>query len=165
MIWLLKYWRYAAGAALLAGLLWGLHSYGQKRFEAGAASVQARWDADEAEEKRVADEATAQARMQDAADAARNEVIISDYEAKVAAAESERDRTLRLLQRARTTTDTIRASQVAGLTEALGASEEGRDEAIRRAAELDGAIADLRKEAGQNADQLDALIAEVKPQM
>ncbi len=48
---LLRNWRLAAGAALLAGLLWALPSYGQRRSEAGAASVQAQWDAEKAQIK------------------------------------------------------------------------------------------------------------------
>ena len=45
IIFALKHWRYMAGAAVLAfaGLM--VHAYGRSRYNAGAASVQAKWDA------------------------------------------------------------------------------------------------------------------------
>lgn len=45
MIFVIKHWRYLAGAAVLAlaGLM--VHAYGRSRYNAGAASVQAQWDA------------------------------------------------------------------------------------------------------------------------
>ena len=45
MIFALRNWRYLAGAAILAlaGLM--VHAYGRSRYNAGAASVQAKWDA------------------------------------------------------------------------------------------------------------------------
>ena len=45
IIFALKHWRYLAGAAVLAfaGLM--VHAYGRSRYNAGAASVQAKWDA------------------------------------------------------------------------------------------------------------------------
>ena len=45
MIFVIKHWRWLAGAALLtfAGLM--VHAYGRSRYNAGAASVQAKWDA------------------------------------------------------------------------------------------------------------------------
>ena len=45
MIFALKHWRWLAGAAVLAfaGLM--VHAYGRSRYNAGAASVQAKWDA------------------------------------------------------------------------------------------------------------------------
>ena len=45
MIFVIKHWRYLAGAAVLAfaGLM--LHASGRIRYNAGAASVQAKWDA------------------------------------------------------------------------------------------------------------------------
>lgn len=45
LIFALKHWRYLAGAAVLAfaGLM--VHAYGRSRYNAGAASVQAKWDA------------------------------------------------------------------------------------------------------------------------
>ena len=45
MLFALKHWRYFAGAAVLAlaGLM--AHAYGRSRYNAGAASVQTKWDA------------------------------------------------------------------------------------------------------------------------
>ena len=45
IIFALKHWRWLAGAAVLAfaGLM--VHAYGRSRYNAGAASVQAKWDA------------------------------------------------------------------------------------------------------------------------
>ena len=45
MIFVIKHWRYLAGAAVLAfaGLM--VHAYGRSRYNAGAATVQAKWDA------------------------------------------------------------------------------------------------------------------------
>ena len=45
MIFVIKHWRWLAGAAVLAfaGLM--VHAYGRSRYNAGAASVQAKWDA------------------------------------------------------------------------------------------------------------------------
>ena len=45
IIFALKHWRYLAGAAVLAfaGLM--VHAYGRSRYNAGAATVQAKWDA------------------------------------------------------------------------------------------------------------------------
>lgn len=45
MIFVIKHWRWLAGAAVLAfaGLM--VHAYGRSRYNAGAATVQAKWDA------------------------------------------------------------------------------------------------------------------------
>ena len=45
MIFVIKHWRYLAGAAVLAfaGLM--VHAYGRSRYNAGSATVQAKWDA------------------------------------------------------------------------------------------------------------------------
>jgi hypothetical protein len=45
MIFALKHWRYLAGAAVLAFSALMVHAYGRSRYNAGAASVQAKWDA------------------------------------------------------------------------------------------------------------------------
>ena len=45
LLFAIKHWRWLAGAALLAfaGLM--VHAYGRSRYNAGAATVQAKWDA------------------------------------------------------------------------------------------------------------------------
>ena len=45
MIFALKRWRWLAGAALLALALLFVHAYGQSKYKAGQAQVQATWDA------------------------------------------------------------------------------------------------------------------------
>lgn len=59
MIFVIKHWRWLAGAAVLAfaGLM--VHAYGRSRYNAGAASVQAKWDAAKAEQAQIAASATA----------------------------------------------------------------------------------------------------------
>lgn len=59
LIFALKHWRYLAGAAVLAfaGLM--VHAYGRSRYNAGAASVQAKWDAAKAEQAQIAASASA----------------------------------------------------------------------------------------------------------
>ena len=59
IIFALKHWRYLAGAAVLAfaGLM--VHAYGRSRYNAGAESVQAKWDAAKAEQAQIAASATA----------------------------------------------------------------------------------------------------------
>lgn len=159
-------WRLVGLAAIAAGALWALHSYGERRYDAGKAHVQAKWDADEAEEKRVADEATRKAELEDAADEARNAEILAQYNARVAAADRERDRVSRLLRQARAAADSLRAGQGSGVGGAAEASETGSLAELRRLDErVREATAALRVEAQQNADQLDAVLAELVPQM
>ena len=45
LIFALKHWRWLAGAAVLAFAGFMVHAYGRSRYNAGAASVQAKWDA------------------------------------------------------------------------------------------------------------------------
>ena len=59
MIFALKHWRYFAGAAVLAFAALMVHAYGRSRYNAGAASVQAMWDASKAEQAQIAASAAA----------------------------------------------------------------------------------------------------------
>ena len=45
VIFALKHWRWLAGTAVLAFAALMVHAYGRSRYNAGAASVQATWDA------------------------------------------------------------------------------------------------------------------------
>lgn len=45
IIFAIKNWRWLAGAAVLALALLFVHAYGQSRYKAGQAQVQAKWDA------------------------------------------------------------------------------------------------------------------------
>jgi hypothetical protein len=161
---------YSLAALALAVAIWAaIDSYGDRRARESEDSIQALWDADEDEEKRVADEATRAAELQDAADAARNEEIARDYQAKIAAATADRDRTFRLLQRARAAASAVPATEApsaAGVADPgppSGAGEAGST--AEYAAQLDAAIADVVAEARANAAQLDALRMVVIPQM
>lgn len=59
MIFVIKHWRYLAGAAVLAFAALMVHAYGRSRYNAGAATVQAKWDAAKAEQAQIAASATA----------------------------------------------------------------------------------------------------------
>ena len=161
---------YGLVALAVAGAVWlQIDSYGDRRASEAESALQALWDADEAEEKRVADEATRAAELQDAADAARNEGIARDYTRQIAAATADRDRYIGLLHRARAAAGAVPACPVAGATGSAdpgppaGAGETGP--AADYAAQLDAAIADVVAEARANAAQLDALRMVVIPQM
>ena len=45
IIFTIKHWRWLAGAAVLALALLFVHAYGQSKYKAGQAQVQATWDA------------------------------------------------------------------------------------------------------------------------
>ena len=45
IIFVIKHWRWLAGAAVLALALLFIHAYGQTQYKAGQAQVQAKWDA------------------------------------------------------------------------------------------------------------------------
>ena len=45
IVFALKHWRWLAGTAVLAFAALMVHAYGRSRYNAGAASVQAKWDA------------------------------------------------------------------------------------------------------------------------
>ena len=45
ILFTIKHWRWLAGAAVLALALLFVHAYGQSKYKAGQAQVQAKWDA------------------------------------------------------------------------------------------------------------------------
>ena len=59
MIFALKHWRYLAGAVVLALAALMVNAYGSNRYNAGAESVQAKWDAAKAQQAQIAASATA----------------------------------------------------------------------------------------------------------
>ena len=59
IIFAIKHWRYLAGAAVLAFAALMVHASGRILYNAGAASVQAMWDASKAEQAQIAASATA----------------------------------------------------------------------------------------------------------
>ena len=161
---------YALAALAAAVAIWAaIDSYGDRRASEAENARQSLWDADEAEEKRVAEEATRAAELQDAADAARNKEVLNANAKELAAAYADRDRTYRLLQRARAAAGAVSACPVADSGGAADSGPQGGDgeagPAADYAAQLDAAIADVVAEARANAAQLDSLIAVVRPQM
>jgi hypothetical protein len=166
---LIRYWRYAAGAAILALLWWQLHSYGSRQYQSGQAQVQARWDAANVQAHAVAAAETRKRELQDAADAARNVEIENAHAKELAAAVAGRDRYVSLLQRAREAANRCPAPGLAGQPAATDPGPPRSPEPARTPAEfaaaIDAAIADLMAEARQNASQLDSLIAQIRPQL
>ena len=59
IIFALKHWRWLAGASVLAFAALMVHAYGRSRYNAGAASVQAKWDTAKAEQAQIAASAAA----------------------------------------------------------------------------------------------------------
>jgi hypothetical protein len=156
---LLKYWRIAAAAlllaALVAGLLWVRHS----GYVAGSAAVQATFDAYKASVAQTALKAIAEAQAKEHAAQAANGVIENEYQQKLAASAGERDSVFRLLQQARGKVRSCAASEATSATIAASAGEANIAERIDRA--VAGTVAESR----DNSDQLDALILVIRQQM
>jgi hypothetical protein len=160
-----RYWKVAAGAALLAALLWALHSYGQRRYEAGKDYVQAQWDADELLENQKAAAQLASNQAAEAAAATLNEEQVRESKQKAAAALADRDRIYRLLVQARDSARGGSAETAGRGAGASGASPDGRTAEADADAGIDQQIAAVIAERRANDAQLDALIAVIKPQL
>lgn len=157
LAWKFRKWAaYAIGGAVVA---WALLAYRHSLIELGEARTQARWDADEAAEKAVADAAIQDNAKKEAAAAARNQEIEREYQNKLAAATADIERTYGLLRQARAAANRRAGEAATGATIAIAASEASVADRIDRA--VAGVVAEHRA----NSDQLDALIAVVKPQM
>jgi hypothetical protein len=165
MLALLKYWKCAAGALLLAVVWWQIHSYGSRRYEAGKSHVQVKWDDANTKAKAVADAKTRENELQDAADAARNLEIEHAHAKELAAAAADRGRLERQLRNAIATAGRGPASQGAGQRGTTDPGPPGSAEPPDPTAGLAGDIAAALIEARQNADQLDRLRQEIIPQM
>jgi hypothetical protein len=155
-----RFWKPIAGAAILALIAWQIHSYGDRREQEGRAAVQALWDAD----VQARDEATAKAIAAHAAaeEAQRkqNEVIESEYQARLASIAADRDSVERMLREAR--------DQVRSLAAAEATGQRGLDALAgiaRRAAEVDRRLADYDAACRRDATRLDALQRQIRPQM
>ena len=162
-------WRligYAAAAIAIAWFVWAkIDAYGDRREKAGEARIQARWDADEAEETRLANAQALSNQLAEAAAAARNAQLEAQHRAEVAAALADRDRVAGLLGEARRAARARTAAQGPDLP---GAAPAGQDPGPGQAdaeAELDQDLADVIAESRANASQLNALIGELVPQM
>ncbi len=158
-IWLLKFWKPLAGAALVLAVWWALDSWGDSREQEGRTAVQAKWDEETRVRAEIASQAKAQAAATEEAARARNEEIIRDYEARIAAGAADTARLGRLLSDARKAARAGGGAEAAGQPGAPPACPPGEDGSI------DAAIAAALIEARANADQLDALLAQIKPQL
>lgn len=158
MPFLLRFWKPLTGAALLALVVWQIHAYGCRREEAGRSAVQAMWEADSmARDKAMADAIAAQKAAEEAW-RKQNEVIESEYQARIASIAADRDSTYRLLQQARSALYRSAAEDSGtGVAPAAGQAS-GADR-------LDRLFAGSIEECRANIEQLDALIEAVRPQV
>ena len=159
-------WKPALGAAAVLAAWAAIHAYGDRREDAGRAAVKALWTADVEARDRAALEAISAVRAAEEAQRKANEVIESEYQARLSSIASDRDSVERLLREARDEIRRRTAAEATGALIAAQSSEARRLEELRRIDErIAAATADLRVEAGQNAEQLDALIAVIGPQL
>lgn len=174
LLLLKAYWRYAAGALLLAGLLWWHHGRVQDFAEATRKPL-TDWKtqhlADDAKQAKALADLTAKAveanKAAEKAARERNEQIMAQLNDKTReAAALRRDRDLaRLLlgiaqQTAAGRCAVPQAPDQPGAAAASGASGDGT-----AAASAESDLAAFIGECRRNADRLDALIAEVTPQL
>lgn len=164
-----RFWPFIAGAVLVLAILVAaqraLHRYGVRQYKAGEAAVMVRWDADEAEETRLADAQAKQNAIDEAAAAARNQVIADEHAKELAAARAERDRNTGLLAAYRRAARASAAAQDSHQPGTAPAGTDGSAGPVDAEAELDGLIADVIAEHRANASQLNSLIGELVPQL
>lgn len=155
---ILRFWKPALGAAAALAALAAIHAYGARREDAGGAAVKALWAADVEARDRAALEAISAARAAEEAQRKANEVIESEYQARIASIAADRDSTYRLLQQARSALYRSAAEDSgAGVAPAAGQAS-GADR-------LDRLFAGAIEECRANIEQLDALIEAVRPQV
>ena len=155
-----RLWPVAAGAVLLAAILWGIHSYGNKREAAGRAAVQALWQADTAKR----DETDRLAREQAAADIARalanNVKVTEDANQALRAIAADRDSLadrLRAYQNGLRALSARQATDQRGLDVAAGIAS--------RAAEADRLYDAYDHACRNDAVRFKALQDELRPQL
>ncbi len=159
-------WRWIGVLGLLVLAGWQIHAYAERRADAREAEIRALWEADDLAERQEADRQATDNAAKEAAAAARNEEIIFEYDKKVAAAERDRDRYVRLLRDARAAANRSSPAQGGDQPGTAPAGEAGGPEGAGSLAErIDRAIAAVLVEARQNADAKDALLAELIPQL
>lgn len=157
---LLKYWRYIAGAALLAAFVLAIHRYGTVRYKAGKAAVTLQWQADTSARNLATAEAIANAKSRETAAIANNTEVLRDYNQKLV--EIAADNTS-LAGRVRDYQNRLRNAAAGQATDQLGIAVASG--IASRAAELDAAYDRYDKACQRDATKLDKLIAEVKPQL
>lgn len=152
---LLRFWKPLAGAIVLVGVLWAVHHHG---YSSGKERIQSAWDKDRAARKE-ADASAVQAQAQlEAANRARNEVIESEYQSKLAAIAADRDS---IAGRVREFESRLRS-----LSAAQATSQRGLDVAAGIAArqrELDQAFNAYDRACRNDAVRFKALQDEVRP--
>lgn len=163
-------WRLIAkigAVAVVVGVIWWqIHSYGERRYEAGKEHVQAKWGVEAAQLRAAADAAIRENERKDAADAARNKEIADAYEKKLSAATADTRRLERLLR------DALQAAasgsapgQGPDLPRVAPTSSPGSPEPPDATAGILADIAAALTESRQNADQLDSLRMQIIPQL
>lgn len=157
---LLKHWRIGLGAALLAGLLWGIYSYGNKRESAGRAAVEALWKADTVAREKATDEAIAKAEADKAAALANNVKVTEDANQALRAIAADRDslaERLRAYQNSLRSLSARQATDQRGLDVAAGIAS--------RAAEADRLYDEYDTACRNDAVRFKALQDELRPQL
>jgi hypothetical protein len=157
---LTRFWKPIAGAAILALIAWQIHAYGERREQEGRDAVKALWAADTAARDKAASDAIAAANAAAEAQRKQNEVIESEYQARLASIAADRDSVERMLREAR--------DQVRRLAAAEASGQRGLDALAgiaRRAAEVDRRLADYDAACRRDATRLDALQRQIRPQM
>jgi hypothetical protein len=157
---LLKYWRYAAGALLLAAVWFAIHHYGHTRYVAGKAEMKALWVKDNAARDRAdADRVAADLKHQ-ADNQQSNERRLDDANKDLVAIAGERDGVERLLNNARNQIRSLAASEA---TSQLGTAIATGIAA--RAAEVDRRLADYDSACRRDAVRFTALQDQIRGQL
>jgi hypothetical protein len=157
---ILRFWKPALGAAAALAAWAAIHAYGDRREDAGRAAVKALWEADVEARDRAALEAISAARTAEEAQRKANEVIESEYQARLSSIASDRDSVERLLREAR--------DQVRRLAAAESTGQRGLDALAgiaRRAAEVDRRLVEYDAACRADAVRLQALQDQIRPQL
>lgn len=149
-------------AVVLAGLVvFAVWRYGDKRYEAGQASIQVRWDADKAQIAAVSAKAIAEANQKTADALEENRRLHDEYTAKLESINAGASDLARRLRGAedRAAADR-RALQEIGNRQGSSPSSQAPSDGS-----LDAAIAATLTECRENSAQLDTLVGEVSRQL
>jgi hypothetical protein len=109
-----RYWKYAAGALVMALIWLAWHRHGVTQYNAGIAAEKSLWAKDRANRMAVDNQIIADQKAKDAATQARNEEIDRGKDEKLAALAADRDNLGRMLFDARDRLRTLAASQATG---------------------------------------------------
>lgn len=157
---LLKYWKYAAGAALIAVVWWQIHSYGDRRYDAGKAHVQVKCDKDSAARQTATEKAIADAKAGEAAAKANNVEVMEDANKKLVAIAADRDSLARLYRSAQGRVCPVAPAESPSDPESLIAAG-----VAARTREIDAALEAYDGACRRDAVRFEALQAEIRPQL